>query len=520
MPPIIKPPIWRVNQGQRLSNRIAFYSVFPGGNIALNAVDGRKAATATLAFASTPYGQAINASTEAGAPSWPLAYAPIKGTGGNGSGDYTLLVVANPPTGVASYLFSQRNNASPDFSQVALITNFVIPQATSSGALCLFCDDESAGGTGIDYGAYTNTTAIDGKWHVYIAGCRNGSYFIYVDGVPNLASQTAPSTHHFITSNQPTLRVGGPGAATGTLANCNIAVAGSWNRALSGDEIQALTRDPWLPLRPNWASPNRVLFAASGSASPSLSVSGILGSPIGTASIARGEAVSPIGSLAKPDGTTSLKLGNTFSSVAGTFARPVGSASLKRGAAISAASVLPRPAAHAVLVRGTAASIAGAIARPNGSAGINVGVVVSPIKGTLPLPVAAASLSHGTGRSISMVGKLAQISVQAGLLQGENLHVHGSLPGPRGSAAGGIGETIAAGGRLPRPLGSARLTQPADAVDVSGLLSLPLGKAIVLTARGAISESGRIITIPANNRTVIVSPDVRTIQVPEIVEII
>src|SRR5438270_2021509 len=248
MQPAIKPPIWKVDLGQRLSQRIAFYGVFPGGNLALNAVSGIKAATATLVFAATPFGQGINASTEAGAPSFPLGYNPIKGTGGNGTGDFTLIFVANPPSGVASALFSQRSNVSPDFSQVAFISNYNVAQTTTAGSLCLFLDDGNS--TAVAFGATTDTTAVDGKWHVYIGGCRNGVYFIYVDGKSNVASQTAPGTHKFISTNQQTLRVGGHGGTTGTLANCNIALAGAWNRALGGDEIQALTRDPWLPLRP------------------------------------------------------------------------------------------------------------------------------------------------------------------------------------------------------------------------------------------------------------------------------
>lgn len=198
-------------------------------------------AGSTLQWRGTPYGLGARIS---GASNllYQNDFAPVTTSDGAGTGDFTLLILANPPAeAVISEALSQTAGASAPRADLLFNTNASI--AASSGAFTFI-----TGGTGGTYPSAANV--INGLYHVF-AGRRTGTELsVWIDGIKR--ASTTQSVQD-IWSNTSGFAIGNRAEdATGFRINTATAIifAAAWNRSLSDAEMRALAIDPFVMFRP------------------------------------------------------------------------------------------------------------------------------------------------------------------------------------------------------------------------------------------------------------------------------
>lgn len=149
-----------------------------------------------------------------------------------------MVVYANPVNeSNARGLLSKRQNTSP-FPQVGLYTNLNTSGNTATGKFTIYFSD---GANDCTFG--TSGTPVNGAWHQYagVAQTVTQAGAVYLDGLPQSQTSAISGTVSY-TGTDP-LQVGGINGTTG--ANCSIAYAYYWLRALSAREILWLYEEPF-----------------------------------------------------------------------------------------------------------------------------------------------------------------------------------------------------------------------------------------------------------------------------------
>lgn len=182
----------------------------------------------------SPFGLAAQCATGQRNVEWAGQF--VTTSNGVGTGDFTILVVANPSaSGTVGHMFAQKNDAAGSpFAQMALLSNADSTASASSGSVSFFTFN------GSPYGA-SAAGAIDGDYHVWV-GVRNGAFLaIYKDGV--LLAFVSGAAVNINQANR-FMAVGSRGNGTTEAFGRDVLTAAAWNRALSSDEIAALGSIP------------------------------------------------------------------------------------------------------------------------------------------------------------------------------------------------------------------------------------------------------------------------------------
>lgn len=160
----------------------------------------------------------------------------FKTSNGTGTGDFTMLVVANPSASGSqqNFLFCQRNSIS--LVQADLVANVDGSNAQSSGAFTL----QTYNGTFVCASA---ASALDGNFHAFV-GKRTGTTLAVYKGGAQLA--TGSGAAQAVWDSGVIIGYGGliPNAGSARGASSGIACAAAWNRALADDEIEQVSTDP------------------------------------------------------------------------------------------------------------------------------------------------------------------------------------------------------------------------------------------------------------------------------------
>lgn len=222
--------LWTVDAGGARSLTRTFRIVSTGGQIG-----------------SGPVGFEVDAYTAHAAKNSGVALATSDGAG---NGDFTLLAYGAPAaSGTDGALVGQGSTSTPTGAWLAI--NLNSGGGVSSGSACFWTN--VAGTT-----AVSSAGAVNGTWRVF-AGVRRGTYHaLWIDGT--LAASTTGTVRDVDAGN---FVVGGYDSS-GFVAK-PMALAASWNRALSDAELAELGNNPWRLFEPR---PNRIhslaLPAASG----------------------------------------------------------------------------------------------------------------------------------------------------------------------------------------------------------------------------------------------------------------
>lgn len=251
-----KPSRWNVSpalvmpEAQSLWKGVAFMAPLwcgIGKGVLLNSLGGPLAganltAGSTLQWRGTPYGLGAGI---AGASNLLTQdnYEPIKTSDGVGTGDLSLLILANPvaeariSVGLCQGASSNSTNLLLGFNTVGSISS-----ATSGAFTFMQRNSNNATNAGV-------TGALDGKYHVFAGRRRGATVDAFIDGV-NRASVTG--TAYDIATGVLGFAIGNRSEDTIQRidAACNIVLAGGWDRALSDAEMRLLARDPFCMFRP------------------------------------------------------------------------------------------------------------------------------------------------------------------------------------------------------------------------------------------------------------------------------
>jgi hypothetical protein len=177
------------------------------------------------------------------------SFEPIVTSDGAGTGDFTLICLANPIAEARSSCgLSQQTTANNRTHLAFNASTATSGLAAASGSLCFIARDSTTGGLAV-------TGAVDGLYHLFAGRRRGTDHSVWIDGVSR-SSAANPARN---------IDTGTGGIAIGNLAGgtanridtgCNMVLAAAWNRALSDAEMRLLARDPFCMFRPalEWRS--------------------------------------------------------------------------------------------------------------------------------------------------------------------------------------------------------------------------------------------------------------------------
>lgn len=180
---------------------------------------------------------------------------------GVGTGDFTLLVVANPSAGsTVGHMLAQKNDAGgAPFAQTALLANSDAAAVASSGSVAFFTYAT------IDSGVAAAGLA-DGEYHVFVGRRQSTNHSIWRDGTQAATTSLAVRT---ISQADRWMAVGSRGNGTAEAFGQQILLALGWNRALSDEEISRWRSPDHLAQE---IAPQRLRVPVGFAAAPSLTV--------------------------------------------------------------------------------------------------------------------------------------------------------------------------------------------------------------------------------------------------------
>lgn len=167
---------------------------------------------------------------------WPRPY--FNTSNGSGTGDFTMLVVANPASVAAvSHLLAQKNDAAGSpFAQAAILANADASGNAQAGTLSFFTYSSAPGASGV-----ASASVVNGAWRVFAGVRRGGAHELWADG--SLLATSTLTVLNIIQSAQRYTAIGSRGNGTTDAFGDDVQTAAAWNRALSGHEMWML-RDP------------------------------------------------------------------------------------------------------------------------------------------------------------------------------------------------------------------------------------------------------------------------------------
>lgn len=306
-------------------------------------LSGTGRTTDNTAKVAAPVGKVISASAGQVNIEWSRQF--ITTSSGDGLGDFTLAVYANPAASgsAVEHIFAQKNDAGgAPYAQSAILAHANSSAGFSSGAVSFF----TYNGAGADAGVSV-AGAADGKYHWWVGVRRGSVHELYKDGVLIGTFTKSPVAITQAGTTRYTA-IGSRGNGNTESYTKQAALAAGWNRALSPAETGG---NPWQLFE----AQAPLLFVASAPAS------GVTASPSGvSASSAVGSATATGQAKASPTGVSAA------SSVGAATVSGQGKAS---PAGVSAASAVGTA---------TASGAASSTAQPAGvSAAASVGAAVA-----------------------------------------------------------------------------------------------------------------------------------------------
>lgn len=213
----------------------------------------------------------------------------IATSSGDGLGDFTIAVYANPAASGSSveHIFAQKNDAggSP-YAQSAILAHANSSAGFSSGAVSFFTYNGSGADAGVSVAG-----AADGKYHWWVGVRRGSVHELYKDGVLIGTFTKSPVAITQAGTTRYTA-IGSRGNGNTESYTKQAALAAGWNRALSPAETGG---NPWQLFE----AQAPLLFVASAPAS------GVTASPSGvSASSAVGSATATGQAKASPAGVS------------------------------------------------------------------------------------------------------------------------------------------------------------------------------------------------------------------------
>ena len=235
------PDLWR---------GVAFVAPFlqmsAAGKVTLLDARGRPLNGANLTANGTewrgsPYGLALGNSNDAEQRRLvQTGFAPITTSDGAGTGDFTIIILANPRAEARVAVgLAQRYNSAPT-NQCRLDFN-TSADSTSSGSFSFYTHATATSSVGV-------SGVVDGGWHMFGGVRIAGKMTAWVDGV---ARATSTPTLRGVYNSGAVFCIGGfpTVSSAGMYAGDTVAFASGWNRALNDAEMRLLARDPFAMFR-------------------------------------------------------------------------------------------------------------------------------------------------------------------------------------------------------------------------------------------------------------------------------
>lgn len=219
-----------------LSDALAFLFVGSLGDPSRNLANGSRAvATTSGALAPTSGGIAWKASS--GKPiDFPDGFAPVlTSDGGDGLGDFTFLVVANPTSEATRRALISQDNTGGAVGQAYLIANCNTSYGASAGTMMFGTATGAVAGENL----VSASGAIDGAVNVYVGVRRGLRNEIWRNGVLLAANTAAGTTDMRGTPASLGLCIGALHGFAGYESTHHTLVAAAWNKAL---DLAALQR--------------------------------------------------------------------------------------------------------------------------------------------------------------------------------------------------------------------------------------------------------------------------------------
>lgn len=171
-------------------------------------------------------------------------YQPIVTSDGSGTGDFTVMVFANPAAaggGAIEHVLAQKNDAEGvPYAQFFLGAHAGALAAYVSGSFNFFtynADQTEAVAAGV----------CDGNYHLWTGVRQATNHTLYKDG---LSVATAAGTVRNISQANRYLAVGSRGNGTTDSYRDQAVYAFGWNRALTQAEIKIILDNPWQIFKP------------------------------------------------------------------------------------------------------------------------------------------------------------------------------------------------------------------------------------------------------------------------------
>lgn len=190
-------------------------------------------------------------------------FNPIVGSNGNGTGDVTLIVLANPISEARTSILIGSMMTGAPYKQLQLGANLNGDTGVASaGSLSI------EGYNGANQGFARADGVLDGKFHVFVGVYRGPSGLIYVDGVDKTSASGAGTggggLGDFGLDASSRISVGNESYGTTRTMNASVPFAAAFNRALSPAEVREVSRNIWSA----WAFPTHPLYFASSTPPP------------------------------------------------------------------------------------------------------------------------------------------------------------------------------------------------------------------------------------------------------------
>lgn len=231
MTAIIKLP-WRQQPQGAVVLRDGPCFAWSGATPGIELVSGAAVTVNNTTRTTGPYGVSAACAVSQQNIEWSKPF--ITTSDGAGTGDFTVIVVANPTTGGGSFehVFAQKNDAAgPPYGQLNLLANCDASTSYSSGSLAVL----TYGNSSVSCAA---AGAVDGNTHVYLIRRLGGVVELWSDGLL-LAQQSGTVTNIINPTNRYTA-IGSAGNATTYAYKSSVLTVGAYNRALSAAECYAL----------------------------------------------------------------------------------------------------------------------------------------------------------------------------------------------------------------------------------------------------------------------------------------
>lgn len=204
-------------------------------------IGSQRLATVVGEYAPSTEGKSWKAAS--GKPvSFPLGEHFISTSNGVGTGDFTIWVIANPESSA-----TLRDMVGQSFTAGGPSSGFVLIRANATaGSVTFYC------GTGTGAGTFDSVAAsgqANGRVRLFLARRLGTELSLWVDGA-KVASGAYAVRNILAAQTQTAMSVGCNPYSTGATSIHNNIMAGGANRALSDDEIESLSANPWQLFRP------------------------------------------------------------------------------------------------------------------------------------------------------------------------------------------------------------------------------------------------------------------------------